>query len=146
MAWLALDEAMNAHSPLISFDKLVAAYVKLRDQIAEETRQYEERVKGKKQLLEQINSTLLTQLNATGQDSAKTPAGTAYRKRYTSATIADKEMFRRHVIGSEDWDLIDWRANKVAVAKCVEENGDPPPGVNFSQGFDVGVRRPGKDD
>jgi hypothetical protein len=140
------EEHVNAHSPQINFEKIIAAYVKLRDDLDARKKKYEEETKPMKDALDQLNSALLTQLNATGQDSAKTPAGTAYRKRFTSATIADKEMFRRHVIGSEEWDLIDWRANKTAVAKCVEENGDPPPGVNFTQGFDVGVRRPGKDD
>jgi hypothetical protein len=32
------------------------------------------------------------------------------------------------------------------VTEAVETYGDPPPGINFSRGYDVGVRRPGKDD
>jgi hypothetical protein len=132
--------------PTTNVEQVVAAYVQLRDWIAEQKRLYEERVEPRKQQLEQLNSILLRYLNETNQTAARTAAGTAYKKAWTSATVADKEAFRRHVIGSEAWDLIDWRANKTAVTEAVETYGDPPPGINFSRGYDVGVRRPGKDD
>jgi hypothetical protein len=132
--------------PTTNVEQVVAAYVQLRDWIAEQKRLYEERVEPRKAQLEQLNSILLRYLNETNQTAARTEAGTAYKKVWTSATVRDKEAFRRHVIGSEAWDLIDWRANKTAVTEAVETYGDPPPGINFSRGYDVGVRRPGKDD
>jgi hypothetical protein len=130
----------------VDFEKVIGAYITLRDYIEAQDKAHAERMKERKDQLAKLNSILLTTLNATGQDSAKTKAGTAYRKAWTSATIRDKDAFRRHVIGTEDWDLIDWRANKTAVTKAVEENNQPPPGVDFNKGYDVGVRRPGKDD
>jgi hypothetical protein len=132
--------------PTTNVEQVIKAYVQLRDWIAEQKRVYEERIEPRKAQLEQLNTILLRYLNTTKQQSARTNAGTAYKKLWTSATIADKEAFRRHVIGTEDWDLIDWRANKTAVAEAVENNKEAPPGVDFSQGYDVGVRRPGKDD
>jgi len=137
---------MTDTSPQVNFEQLIGAYVTIRDWIAEQNRLHEERIAKRKAQLDQLNTMLLQSLNATGQDSARTNAGTAYKKVWTSATIRDKEAFRRHVIGTEDWDLIDWRANKTAVVKAIEENQEPPPGVDFSRGYDVGVRRPGKDD
>ncbi len=132
--------------PTIDVEKVIKAYLILRDWIAEEKRLYEERIEPRKAQLEQLNAVLLRYLNTTNQKAAPTNAGTAYKKVWHSATVADKEAFRRHVIGTEDWDLIDWRANKTAVVKAVEENQEPPPGINFSTGYDVGVRRPGKED
>ena len=137
---------MNANSPPVDFEKLAGAYIQLRDWLNAQKKAYEAQIEPRKQQLEKLNQILLQSLNATGQNTARTNAGTAYKKLWTSATITDKDAFRRHVIGTEDWDLIDWRANKTAVAECVEKNKEPPPGVNFSQGYDVGVRRPGKDD
>jgi len=137
---------MTDTSPQVNFEQLIGAYVTIRDWIAEQNRQHEERIEKRKAQLEALNEILLKALNATHQQAAPTKAGTAYKKRWSSATVADKEAFRRHVIGTEDWDLIDWRANKTAVDKTVEENKEPPPGINYSWGFNVGVRRPGKDD
>jgi len=45
------------------------------------------------------------------------------------------------VIGSEAWDLLDRKANVTAVSDFIEENNAPPPGVNFSTTYVVGVRR-----
>ena len=132
--------------PTTNVEQVIETYVTLRDWNANQKKEYEALVEPRKVQLEKLNAILLQYLNSTNQTAAPTKAGTAYKKRWTSATIADKEAFRRHVIGTEDWDLIDWRANKTAVAEAVENNKEPPPGVNFSQGYDVGVRRPGKDD
>ena len=91
--------------------------------------------------MEQLEAGMLDALNKMGVDSVAGKAGTVYKKLTTSVTIADAREFRRHVIGGEDWDLIDWRANKTAVNDRVEA-GDPlPPGVNRSTFFTVGIRR-----
>src|SRR3982751_774705 len=95
----------------VDFESLIFAYVTIRDYIQKKNEEHEAFLAGRKQQLEMLNQFLLKALKATGQDSAKTKAGTAYRKSFVSVTVADKEAFRRHVIGTEDWDLIDWRAN-----------------------------------
>lgn len=124
-----------------SFEHRVTQYVKLRDKIREKEEAHKAEMKPFKDALEQLNGMLLDMLMKTGQDSAKTAAGTAYRKTKRSATIADGDAFRRHVIGTQDYDLIDWRANVKAVEAWVNENHEPPPGINYTTVFDVGVRR-----
>jgi hypothetical protein len=101
----------------INFEQVIGAYITLRDYIEAEDKAHKERLQTRRDQLEKLNQLLLQNLNASGQDNAKTKAGTAYRKAWTSATIRDKDAFRRHVIGTEDWDLIDWRANKTAVPR-----------------------------
>jgi hypothetical protein len=133
-------------SPQVDFEKLIGMYVMLRDWLDAKKKAYEAEIAPRKEQLAKLNDVLLQALNATGQNTARTDAGTAYKKIWHSATVADKDIFMRHVIGTEDWDLIDWRANKTAVVDCVKENKEPPPGINYSSGYDVGVRRPGKDD
>lgn len=125
----------------IDFDKRIDQYIRLRQIIKEEDDAHKERMKPKREMLEALNSLILDMLNTTGQDSAKTKFGTAYKKRDVSVTIADGSAFRRHIIGTGDFDLLDMRANKTAVEKFIEENTEPPPGVNYSVSFDVGVRR-----
>jgi hypothetical protein len=58
-----------------------------------------------------------------------------------SATIADGEMFRGYVTDNALFDLVDWKANATAVAAHIDEHKVPPPGVNYTTTFVVGVRR-----
>jgi hypothetical protein len=71
-----------------------------------------------------------------------TKAGTAYVSVKTSASLEDPDIFMRHVIGTESWELLDRRANATAVKAFAEENhGALPPGVKMASIVTVGVRR-----
>jgi hypothetical protein len=124
----------------MDFEKRISQYVALRRRIKELDDAHAEKMRPMREALDTLNVCLLDMLKATKQDNAKTPAGTAYKKTTASATIADMGSFRRHVIGAQDFDLVDWRANPVAVRKFIEENEAVPPGVTFVEKTDVGVR------
>ena len=122
--------------------ELIEEYIALRDakKVADET--YAEFVKvNYTDRMDELERTLLDTLNKLGVDSLAGKSGTVYKKLSTSVTIADAREFRRHVIGDEDWDLVDWRANKTAINDLVE-NGEPlPPGINRTTFYSVGIRR-----
>jgi hypothetical protein len=126
---------------MVDFETRVAQYVQLRDLIDKEEQEFKERIAPKKEMLSVLNNLLLHMLKSTGQDSAVTKAGTAYRKVKKSATLADAALFKQHVITHQSWELLDWRANVTAVAEVVENTKAPPPGVNYQTVIDVGVRR-----
>ena len=121
---------------------MIEEYISLRDQlkVANDTfAGFVEEHYGKR--MKELELALLDTLNKMGVDSLASSNGTAYKKLSTSVTIADARDFRRHVIGAEEWDLLDWRANKTAVNDRVEQ-GDPlPPGLNRSTFYSVGIRR-----
>jgi hypothetical protein len=127
--------------PPENIDELVAQYVKLRDKLKEADDAHKEKTKTARAYLEQLNGKLLDRLNELGGESVKTASGTAYRTTRRTATIADGGTFRAYVIDNEQYDLVDWRANAVAVGDYIAEHEAPPPGVNFSTAFTVGVRR-----
>ena len=91
--------------------------------------------------MDALENAMLDTLNKLGVDSIKAPSGTVYKKLTTSVTVGDQREFRRHVIGDEAWDLIDWRANKTAVNDLIENGGELPPGINRNAFYTVGVRR-----
>jgi hypothetical protein len=91
--------------------------------------------------MNEIELTLLDTLNQLGSDSISSPAGTAYKKLSVSVTTADGREFRRHVIGGELWDLIEFRPAKTAVNDLVERGEPVPPGLNRSTFFSIGIRR-----
>jgi hypothetical protein len=122
-------------------ENLVSSYVALRDAIRNKDAEYKKIMRPYRERLDELNGIILGKLNEIGADNVRTGAGTAYRKVERSVTIADKIAFQRHVIGSEAWELLDWRANSTAVAALVDEGLNPPPGVNYSTTMNVGIRR-----
>lgn len=125
-----------------NIDDLVDQYVRLRDKIKEADDAHKKKVQPAKTHLELLNNTLLERLNNLGGESVKTASGTVYRTSKRSASIADGSVFREYVIDNAEWNLVDWRANSTAVDDYIKSNEVPPPGVNFSVHYVVGVRRP----
>jgi hypothetical protein len=119
----------------------VAQYVKLRDLIKEKNDAHKLAMKTHNETLEQLNSVLLSHLNNVGANSASTDNGTVYRTEKKSASLADGKLFMDYVIAQGAWDLLDRKANVTAVEEFIKGNNAPPPGVNFSSTYVVGVRR-----
>jgi hypothetical protein len=122
--------------------QLVEEYIQLRDaKVKAEDLSKEFMRTNFTDRMETLEQLLLDILNANGLDSIAGPSGTAYKKISTSVTVADPREFRRHIIGAEQWDLLDWRANKTAVNDLVDKGEPLPPGVNRSAFLTVGIRR-----
>jgi hypothetical protein len=83
-------------------------------------------------------------LQATGQQNAKTPQGTAYLAKKESIKVEDTTTFQRHVIGTESWELIDWRANKTGVRAFETKHQELPPGLSKSVLIECRVLAPEK--
>jgi hypothetical protein len=133
---------MNVHVTVPdTIEDLVSQYIRLRDKIKEAEDAHKAKLAPAKEYLEELNGRLLQRLNDVGGESVKTAHGTVYRTTRRSASIADGDAFRQFVINNEAFDLVDWRANANAVDDFIKEQAAPPPGVNFSTAFTVGVRR-----
>lgn len=130
-----------AAQPVFMIDDLVDKYVRLRAKIKEKDDAHKEAMKPMREMQERLNGLILQHLQRNNEESAKTKFGTVYKINRKSATIADQSEFRRHVIGSQDFDLVDWRANALAVEKFIEENNTVPPGVNYRVYVEAGVRK-----
>lgn len=133
---------MTVHfEPPQNIEELVEQFVKLRDRLKEADDDHKKKTKAAREYLDKLNGKLLERLNEIGGESVKTAAGTVYRTTRRSATIADGDAFRQFVIANEAFDIVDWRANATAVDDFIRSEGSPPPGVNFTTAFTVGVRR-----
>ena len=121
--------------------KRVEQYVRLRDMIKAKEDEHKKAIKPLKDTLEQLNSVLLAHLNGINGQSVATENGTVYRTEKKSASLADAQAFMDFVVANQAFDLIDRKANVMAVEEFIKENTAPPPGVNFSSTFVVGVRR-----
>lgn len=133
---------MTAQQPQMTVDQMVDYYVKLRAKIKEEDDAHKEKMRAKRDALEKLEGMLLQAVQATGGDSITCKGiGTVYKTVKKSATIADGDAFRRHVIGTQDFDLLDWRANVTAVEAAITRDLEPPPGINFSSFVTVNIRK-----
>jgi len=135
---------MNAHTPVVDFELRVEQYRKLRAKQEEIEERHKEELAPYKKAKADLEALMLGWLNATGQENAKTKAGTVYKKTDFSASLEDPDAFMRYVIGSEAWDLIDRKANKTAIKDFLEEHKTLPPGVKVATVVKVGVTAPTK--
>jgi hypothetical protein len=84
---------------------------------------------------------LLGHLNTVGADNVGTANGTVYKTVKKSASISDMSAFWAYIEANGDFDMVDKKANPTAVEEFIEQNGVPPPGVNWTMMEVVGVRR-----
>jgi hypothetical protein len=126
---------------MTDIQKRVEQYVKLRDLIKKNNDAHKKSMKPLNETLEKLNSVLLAHLNSLNGNSVATDSGTVYRTERKSASLADAQAFMDYVIANQAFDLLDRKANVTAVEEHIKENNTPPPGVNFTSTFEVGVRR-----
>ncbi|QIG66905.1 hypothetical protein EVB41_074 [Rhizobium phage RHph_TM3_14A] len=131
----------NPSPPAINIEQRVQQYIKLRDTIKEKDDAHKEAMKPYRELLEKLNGVLLQHLHTVGVDSARTGAGTVYRTVKKSVSLENPDEFMRHVIGTENYDLLERKASQAGVEDFVKENGVLPPGVKYSTTEVVGVRK-----
>lgn len=135
--------ATGAALPPVDVEKRVGQFVKLRDKKAEIEDRHKEELKPINAALEALKAELARGLDALNVGSAKTACGTVSFSSKASAALADKSAFWTYVVTTGQFDLIDYKANVTAVKEHIENNqGQAPPGVNFTTFRDIGVRRP----
>lgn len=122
-------------------EQLIDRYVKLRDRKAEMKAAYDLSVAQIDEAMTKVENFILGHLNENGIDSVGAPAGTAFKKSMTSATVGDRDAFMGYVKANEAFNLLDVRANKTAIAEFKELNNDLPPGVNWREEVVVQIRR-----
>src|SRR5947207_1239008 len=128
-----------------AFDTQIEQYFAIEAKIDQLEAFHKSQLAPLKAMREKLRTLMLTMLQDSGQQSAKTARGTVYQLTRTSASLIDPFEFQRHVIGTESWELLDWRANKTAVVDFMETHaGLLPPGVKVTQMLDIGVRAPAK--
>lgn len=142
---------MNAVAPTAPFDptKFDAAQRtlmlrKLRAKMKEIKERHEAELADFKNLENKLVGEMIAFLQATKQQSAKNVNGTPYLLLKVTYSVQDQEAYKRHVIGSEAWELITWGCAKEAADAFVEANGAPPPGVKRSALVTLGVLGPPK--
>jgi len=126
----------------IGVDKLVSAYIKVRDKKNEVTQELKEREAEYNQKLDIIKAALLEHCQDTGVESVRTEAGTFYRTVKKRFWTSDWEALNQFILEHEAVDLLEKRIHQGNMKSFLEENPDLlPPGVNVDSEYTVNVRR-----
>lgn len=130
-----------ATKPQPSLAAIVERYVQLRDTKAAMKAAYEKEAAKIQEALDRIESFMLKHLQDADSESVRTSAGTFFRTRRTSATVADWDATLEWIKDNEAWAMLEKRVSKAFVEEYKEAHNDLPPGLNYREELTVNVRR-----
>ncbi len=126
----------------ISLDKLVGAFVRIRDAKAALVKAHEEEVETLDAQMSTIKSALLEHCKATGTESARTTAGTFFRGTKSRYWTNDWESMGKFIIEHQVIDLLEKRVAQGNMKKFLDENPElVPPGLNIDTEYTITVRK-----
>lgn len=123
-------------------DKLVKAYIKMRDARSQLKEQYETEDAKIKGQMEVIEAHFLELCKATGASSIKTPVGTIIRGIDSRYWTSDWEEMHKFIRENDAIDLLERRIAQKAMAEFLKNNPDKlPKGLNVNSEYKITVRR-----
>jgi ATP-dependent Lon protease len=125
-------------SDTITADKLVKAYIKIRDKRAELSKQDNE-LEAQQEMIQQE---LLNICKETGSDGLRTQYGTVSRRIAKKYWTSDWESLYKFIKENDAFHFLHQRISNLNVDKFLEENPDlHPPGLQADASYTVVVRR-----
>lgn len=126
----------------ISVDRLVAAYIKMRDRRSELLRKYEEEDAEVKTQMEIVESRLLQLCKDIGVDTLGSKHGKVMRTVKTRYWTNDWESMHKFILEHKIPELLERRISQSVIKQFLEENPSVmPPGLNTDSRYAVTIRR-----
>lgn len=126
----------------VTADKLVRAYIKMRDARSRLKAEYEEEDNIIKEQMDMVESQLLDMCKTTGADSLRTKYGTVSRSVQTRYWTGDWEAMHKFIMQHNAPDLLERRISQTQMREFLKENPDEmPTGLNVDNRYTVTVRR-----
>jgi hypothetical protein len=124
----------------MDFEKAIDKYLTLRKECDEINRNAKVEVGKRKEVMKKLEAWISLKADEAGLKTIPTQLGTGYWSTHHTCTLAEPESFFQYIKSEDAWDLLEKRASKTAVKAFIEEEGAPPPGVNFSSYMVFNVR------
>lgn len=126
----------------ISVDRLVAAYIKMRDKRAELLREYEEADGAIKTQMDAVETKLLELCKDIGADTLGSKHGKVIRTVKTRYWTTDWESMHKFILENKMPELLERRISQTTMRQLLEENPDlMPQGLNIDSRYAVTIRR-----
>lgn len=131
-----------SESPSVPVDKLVKAFIKMRDKHTELLHQFQEQENELKAQMHQVKQALLTYCKENNLESVKTAEGSFYRTVKRRYTTADWESMNKFILEHGVPELLEKRLHQGNMEQFLTEHPDLlPPGLNCDAEYSVTVRR-----
>jgi hypothetical protein len=132
----------DTDTPPVSTEKLVRAYIRMRDARAALTTDFEAKDKEIRDQMDVIESHLLEVCKTAGANSIKTDKGTVIRSVKTRFWTSDWEAMHQFIRENNALDLLERRVAQTAMSEFLKNNPDKlPKGMNVDSKYTVVVRR-----
>jgi len=126
----------------VTADRLVRAYIKMRDKRAELKAAYEAEDEKIKEQMALVEMHLLDVCKSTGAESIRTEHGTAIRSVQTRYWTGDWASMHKFIRDNNALDLMERRISQLSMKNFLRENPDlMPAGLNVDNKYVVTVRR-----
>lgn len=127
---------------VLKADDVAEEYIKIRDAKSKYVKESDEKIARFDAALDKRELWMMTFLNNTGQESAKTAAGTFFKKTSTKVSVADRDVYLPWMIENNLTHFITAHVSKSAVDEYIAEHDQVPPGLNVVRITSISVTRP----
>lgn len=126
----------------MDIDRLVGAYINIRDNLNEIRAAFKEKESERKHHMDVIESQILKLCDEQGVDSFKTKHGTAFKKKKDFISVANWDAALDFMIANDLKHLLTKSVQKVAAKEFMAENNNQlPPGLEYQAITEIGIRR-----
>ena len=125
-------------------NQVIQKYIQLRDQLESTRKAQKELEKDINLKMDRLSMWLKEYAEGQGVNSVATDFGTAYKVTKDWVRVGNWEQILSYIKESGNWQMLEKRIAKNATKDIMEETGDIPPGVEYSQEIEYQVRKPTK--
>lgn len=122
-------------------DKLITAYIALRDKRSEIKEKYEAEDKALEENMDKIEAALLEHCKENNMESLKTTHGTAYKRIRERYWATDWDAFNQYVREHDAIELYEKRIHQGNMKQFLEDHPGATPPINVDRKFTISVRR-----
>ena len=122
-------------------DKLVTAYIAIRDKRSELKKKFEEEDDVLKEGMEKIEHAILDHCKENNIESLKTTNGTAYKRISERYWATDWDAFNQYVKEHDILEVYEKRIAQGNMKQFLEDNPGATPPINVDRKFTISVRR-----
>lgn len=125
----------------LDVEQCVKTFLYLREQRELTKDRWERRDAVLRSAQDLIESALGVFLQTHNQQGLNTKYGSVFTSAQSTARVADKDAFLSFLRANNNWELATVAANKATVTGYLEDKGELPPGIDWSQRIKVQIRR-----
>lgn len=125
----------------VDAERVIKAYLALREKRSELKRKYETIDDGLKEKMDKLTGWLAQTMQTTGLTQVGTGDATAYRQLKVKPSCADWGVFWPWAAENGRLDMLEKRLSANTIKTYYEETSELPPGVNIIQEYEVVVRK-----